>query len=655
MSTRIGARTASIKTNVSIYSDERSINRADQSIKDEFPILKDELAAVKDKLAVLEARGLVDPLQSNLTEHLVRIGNHFIELQRSITEIGFSHEKLEHQLVGLNSNIKNGFGDMAKATSGCADTESASHQEIGNLGGYIQELGGLVEQLKHHAINPPSPISHMEGSSDTKGLHEQAVMELSDQLLESDSRLAAVNAKLEAKQEEIDRLESELARAVPQGDSKDAVYWKAAAEEFEESLSLQRQQMQELDAKHTKTRRLLLTKLHIAAQELAAAKGAIRVICRIKPEPPSEEDAISFTNPDSDDQSFLPWTKLRATYLNDSKKTENRDYQFQRVFGSGETNHAIFDEVKDVAKSAAFGQACTIMAYGATGTGKSYTFLSADGLVQRYFRLLFALAEEEEGLYDYEFYLSAVEIYMNKIYDLLEEPTRGQKAEVRLSCEYLIKLNSEAEAVDILQKTINQREAASTKQNATSSRSHFIISITISRKARGESGEKPTQGFIKFIDLAGSEAAAKNFIASGSDPRNKLIYEQGQDINKGLLDLGQGVRNLATKGKFFPGHNLTRALRLSLVPGSRMLVVVTVSPLTVNQTNSLNTLRWSQEAVGVSGDAPGPKTITTRAKAPEAATPPRGKLPVPSSASGRPSYLSPSARSTPSSLGSRRW
>ncbi|KAI0966812.1 P-loop containing nucleoside triphosphate hydrolase protein [Xylaria arbuscula] len=400
-------------------------------------------------------------------------------------------------------------------------------------------------------------------------------------------------------------------------------HWKHAVEELSSAVETQKEiiSSQEAEiAQHQEDNRALMVRYRNVVEELAAAKGNIRIMCRIRPVGEvADEDLIKLINPDNPEggESFFPWTDLRATYLDESKRTENREFKFQRVFAGDDNNETIFNEVKDFAQSAALGSSCTIMAYGATGTGKSHTFLSDDGLVNSFVRLLFQLADAEIGQYEYEFQMSAVEIYLNKVLDLLQTADDGGKVEVKLTTESSMKLWTEEEAVQSIKQAIDRREAASTRQNNSSSRSHFAISIRIVRKSKIDGTE--TTGTASFVDLAGSEAVGRNLLAGTASAQQSLQYEQGQDINKSLLDLGQNIRGIATGNKFFPGHNLTRFLRASLSEGSKLLVIATVSPLAAHQTNTLSTLRWATDAVGTPAGRPtGPRTPPRSSKLPVA-------------------------------------
>ncbi len=550
-------------------------------------------------------------LSSLVRDHIDGLGHHLNSLTEAVKKSNCDKTReLEFQVALVSSHIENSFRGLA--------------QEIAST--FRNATSGDAEE------NTPN-----------------------NQVLESASQLVEARVELKSKDEEIQRLKAALALAECQG-TDDIERWKKSVEELQKSTRTQDEIISTQDAqlaKYEEDARLFITRYRNLVEELATAKGNIRVMVRIRPaEGAPGEDLIKFTNPDNPNNgnSTLPWTNMRVTYLDESGRTENRDFEFQRAFAGGESNETVFNEVKDFAQSAALGNSSTIMAYGATGTGKSYTFLSNDGLVHSFITLLFRLADEDSGQYGYEFHITAVEIYLNKVFDLLQTPVGDQKVEVKLTAESAIKLSSQQEAFEIIKQAIGRREAASTRQNNTSSRSHFVISVRIVRRSVLDGNE--TIGTASFVDLAGSEAAGKNLLSGPAGPQQALQYDQGQDINKGLLDLGKNIRSVATGGRFFPSHNLTRCLRTSLTQGSRLLVIATVSPLTANQTNTLGTLRWTTEAIGpVGGRHLAPKTS-------ERSSSRSSKLPAspevkrsPSAASAASSKIATPSRPKPSSTG----
>ncbi|KAJ2992852.1 hypothetical protein NUW58_g2032 [Xylaria curta] len=529
----------------------------------------------------------------------------------------------EVQIGLLSSQIDNGLRGLAEdmtttvrdATLAHSNTQQAFEAQVERMKRNNSEFMSAVARL--HVIHDTQELLGTDELKDMEKEIERLKVALAEsqrhENKEVESISPAMETQLKSQEKEIEKLKHELTiiDTFKQEQLKYAEHWKKSISDAEEITREQESLLVAQKEEHQAEIMLHVARYRALVEELATIKGSIRVICRVRCEEAPAEDLVQFSNPDG----IVPCTKLRATYESNGS-TEHKDFEFQRAFTGGEDNQTIFSEVRDFAVSAISGNTCTVMAYGATGSGKSYTFLSEDGLVLNFINLLFNMANEELAYCEYDFQLSAVEIYLNKCFDLLQVPIDQKKAEVRLNAETTTKLNSQEEAVAILKQVIERREVAPTKQNSTSSRSHFVVSIRISKKALANPGDAPTKGVINFVDLGGSEAAGKNFLGGSS---STLITQQGVDINNSLLDLGKAIRNVAMHENIFPSHSLTKFLRSSFDSGSRLLVVATVSSLKANQNNTLSTLRWSQEAIG---------------------RPPAARAPMPSkSSSGRSSKL----------------
>ncbi|RYC57009.1 hypothetical protein CHU98_g9200 [Xylaria longipes] len=552
--------------------------------------------------------GLPETLYPLVCEHVADLKHYLALMLDAVSKNEHADEGFEIQIGLISSQIENGFRNLAQNIASIVGNTEVEDRRNSTQ----QEFEEQVELLKRNNAEFISAITRLVAYEDAQNLLEKEAIEREVESISQTYEIERLKVALEIAQSQ-----KGPAGSAGGAESAESAEGAEAAEAAEEYWKVREA---ELVSKHKTEIRSFTAKYRALFEEFAVVKGNIRVISRIRQENAPSEELIKFEDPEQD---FL-WTKLRTTFSNDSKKLESRDFEFQRVFGSGETNQEIFLEVKDFAESAASGRTCTVMGYGATGTGKSHTFLrKEDGLVQSYIKLLFELAQDESSIYEYEFRLSAVEIYLNKCYDLLQTPVDNKKAEVRLNAESTTKLDSREAAITILEQVVERREVASTKQNAVSSRSHFILSLKVSKRSLTNSNEKPIEGQVRFLDLAGSERVGKNSLSGGSSAQQSLVFEQGNDINKGLLDLGKGIRSLATRDSFFPSHNLTRYIRSSLSPGSRLLIVATISPLTSNLNNTLNTLRWSQEAIG----RPAQGKLVTQAKAPES-SPPRNSRPA---------------------------
>ena len=74
----------------------------------------------------------------------------------------------------------------------------------------------------------------------------------------------------------------------------------------------------------------------------------------------------------------------------------------------------------------------TIFAYGQTGSGKTFTIFgdrdNNQGIIPRSINLLFDRAQKATGL---TIYCSFIQIYNEKIFDLLDDPFQQQALEIR--------------------------------------------------------------------------------------------------------------------------------------------------------------------------------------------------------------------------------
>lgn len=85
---------------------------------------------------------------------------------------------------------------------------------------------------------------------------------------------------------------------------------------------------------------------------------------------------------------------------------------------------AVFSQTKPIATSVLDGFNVCIFAYGQTGTGKTFTMEGTPeerGVNYRTLEELFRLSEERKGVMKYELNVSMLEVYNEKIRDLLVE------------------------------------------------------------------------------------------------------------------------------------------------------------------------------------------------------------------------------------------
>ncbi|AIN95931.1 kinesin, putative [Leishmania panamensis] len=170
-----------------------------------------------------------------------------------------------------------------------------------------------------------------------------------------------------------------------------------------------------------------------------------------------------------------------------------------------------------------------------------------------------------------------------------------------------VQVHSEAELFTLIDGAIGNRKTASTLMNATSSRSHCVVTLTLQR--RGLCSR------CCFVDLAGSERLKKSLgLAGPSDRPGGLAspveasllpsstvatrMREGININSGLLALGNVIVALCEKKPYVPyrSSKLTRLLQPMLGGNARTAIVACVSQLASSLEETLNTLKYADRA-----------------------------------------------------------
>lgn len=252
----------------------------------------------------------------------------------------------------------------------------------------------------------------------------------------------------------------------------------------------------------------------------------------------------------------------------------------------------------------------TVFAYGQTGAGKSYTMMGTNiddeggkGVIPRIVEQIFANILSSPANIEYTVRVSYMEIYMERIRDLLdphndnlpvhEEKNRGVYVKGLLE----IYVSSVQEVFEVMRRGGNARAVAATNMNQESSRSHSIFVITITQKNVETGSAKSGQLFL--VDLAGSEKVGKTG-ASGQ------TLEEAKKINKSLSALGM-VINALTDGKSshipYRDSKLTRILQESLGGNSRTTLIINCSPSSYNDAETLSTLRFGMRAKSIKNKA----------------------------------------------------
>ncbi|KAK3673271.1 hypothetical protein LTR78_006816 [Recurvomyces mirabilis] len=303
-----------------------------------------------------------------------------------------------------------------------------------------------------------------------------------------------------------------------------------------------------------------------------------------------------------------------------TSKEASGAFTFDRVFPTNTPQHDVFDySIRSTVDDVLAGYNGTVFAYGQTGSGKTYTMMgggdlddnNGKGIIPRIVEQIFDSILRSDGSIEFTVRVAYMEIYMEKIRDLLQPQNdnlpihEDQKRGVYVKGLSEVYVGSTEDVYKVLEIGGNARAVASTNMNQESSRSHSIFVVEIGQK-NIETGSARS-GRLFLVDLAGSEKVGKTG-ASGQ------TLEEAKKINKSLSALGMVINALSDgKSSHIPYRDskLTRILQESLGGNSRTTLIINCSPSSYNDSETVSTLRFGERA----------KTIKQKAKINEELSP----------------------------------
>ena len=301
-------------------------------------------------------------------------------------------------------------------------------------------------------------------------------------------------------------------------------------------------------------------------------------------------------------------------YLEEVKNTKqknNKAFIFDNVFNEKDTNETVFNgAIKSMIDKILIGYNSTALAYGVTGTGKTYTIFGDlsnnfkdEGIIFKACDYLFEKIEVNKNLnklenVNYEIKVSYIEIYNEIVKDLINENSPSlmivEDAQKGVICSNIkeVIINGSIQLKKIINDSNKRRTMASTDQNQFSSRSHAILQMSLEKKIKkSESNYDIIYSKFLVVDLAGSEK---------SMDRGRR-REEGVNINKSLFTLGNCLNILSEKsntGKFVPYRDskLTRILKDSLGGNILTVMLACISPCSSTYDETLSTLNYAFKA-----------------------------------------------------------
>ena len=324
---------------------------------------------------------------------------------------------------------------------------------------------------------------------------------------------------------------------------------------------------------------------------------------------------------------------------------------FNQIFSSDSTQKDVFNFIKPCLINIQSGINCTILAYGQTGTGKTYTMFGNDWSFNENNLNINLNNNNEMGLYGNnsdELLKNQIVIDKNseyngiipnlimELYNLYKEKEKKENTNKIITCSYIQIYNEKIyDLLDIYSEK-NIEENINIKNNSKKELKlkHDKIKGLIIEDANeilvpsfldifdileaGENNRKIRQTTknnmssrshtifiisiednishikckIKLCDLAGSERCKT------SEKYEKEHMNELKNINKSLFTLGNVINALASKKKYIPykDSKLTRILEDSLRGNSSIYLIANISPNEKNINETFQTLKFADRA-----------------------------------------------------------
>jgi hypothetical protein len=370
----------------------------------------------------------------------------------------------------------------------------------------------------------------------------------------------------------------------------------------------------------------IATKNDVLIGVTPAEVASVMVAVRIRPFNAKETAAKSFAIAEAVGVSSVRLTEEPA---GQSKAIPtDREFTFDAVLGQA-AKQADAYQVTGAAILPKFlaGYNACLFAYGQTGSGKTYTMEGTPGaeagVMSRLCENMFdMLHKSNDSVWTLE--ATYVEIYQESLRDLLvgssssrpptpisspmgmpqtpvaypgmdtdNGPVIRQTPDGQIILEGAVQkpVRSVGDVLAIIAEGTLRRTRGETAMNAVSSRSHAVLTLHLTtRKREDEDGLTQVVRKLHLIDLAGSERA-------DAAQTTGVRLKEGAKINLSLLMLGNVINALTIPGRThvpYRDSKLTRLLQDSLGANAYCMMILCVSPASINYDETLSSLRFAE-------------------------------------------------------------
>jgi len=358
----------------------------------------------------------------------------------------------------------------------------------------------------------------------------------------------------------------------------------------------------------------------------------IRVLVRVRP-------TLEFEKDESTDR-LKCFTDKGSVAL---EKQKQRVFQFDGVVGKEDTQDAVFEKgnVGELIQSVIDGYDATIFAYGQTGSGKTYTMEgykyegnnddpramikgtknNSLGLVPKSISYLFDELEKRNDASQFRVECSFVQIYNEKIFDLLNPGhldtgtkvsnlNRNQK--IRMTEElsglklrfdtsmnqfyvenvFEVVCRTKEDLLHFFEKGVRSKVMGSHRLNAASSRSHCMLNINVHKSESNQN----VSSRLCLIDLAGSERVSVTGASGKTLKEASSINQSLFALRKVIVAVSAAQQNQSDAFVPYRDSKLTSLLQSSIGGNSHTLMIACISPCDKHLDENMSTLSYAAKA-----------------------------------------------------------